>query len=139
MIDDTSVPVSLRLFLPEEWTAATARCARANVPEAAATPRSKGEIAFSELDRLRTEGVRFGVVLANAGYDASAALRQGFNARGLAWALRIARNQKVYDPRVWLLPPSGRPHDTDLEAEVAQMATQAALDVVSFALSIGVQ
>lgn len=106
---EVSVPVSLRLFLPEEWTAAPARCAQANVSEATAMPRSKSEIAFPELDRLRTEGFRFGMVLANAGYDASAALRRGPDARGLAWAVGVARTLKVYDPHVSLLPPSGRP------------------------------
>ena len=42
----------------------------AGVPEAAVVPQSKGAIALAELDRLRAEGVRFGVVLADAGYDA---------------------------------------------------------------------
>ena len=46
------------------------------------TPRSKGEIALAELDRLRAAGVRFGTVLADAGYGASAAFRHGLEARG---------------------------------------------------------
>lgn len=50
-------------------------------------PQSKSEIALCELDRLRAEGVRFGVVLADAGYGCSAVLRHGLDARGLAWAV----------------------------------------------------
>jgi SRSO17 transposase len=106
--DEVPVPVGLRLFLPEEWTADPARCALAGVPEAATTPQSKGEIALTELDRLRAEGVRFGVVLADAGYGCSAVFRQALDARGLTWAVGIAKNQTVYDLGVRLVPPSGR-------------------------------
>ena len=105
---EVPVPVGLRLFLPGDWTADPARCVLAGVPEAATVPQSKGEIALTELDRLRAEGVRFGVVLADAGYGCSAAFRHGLDARGLAWAVGIASNQKVYDPDVRLVPPSGR-------------------------------
>lgn len=106
--DEVPVPVGLRLFLPDEWVAAPARCAQAGVPEAAITPRSKGEIALAELDRLRAEGLRFGVVLADAGYGTSAAFRHGLDARGLTWAVGIAKHQKVYDDAVQLVSPPGR-------------------------------
>ena len=53
------------------------RCAAAGVPEEAVDARSKGEIALAELDRLIGPGLRFGVVLADAGYGASAAFRHG--------------------------------------------------------------
>ncbi len=106
--DEVPVPVGLRLFLPEEWTGDAARAARAGVPEAAMTPRSKGEIALAELDRLLGAGVRFGTVLADAGYGTSAAFRQGLDALGLKWAVGIARNQKVYGVGVQLVPPRGR-------------------------------
>ena len=71
-------------------------------------PTSKGEIALSELDRVLAAGVRFGIVLADAGYGASAAFRHGLDARGLSWALGIPRNQKLYSTDVQLVPPSGR-------------------------------
>jgi SRSO17 transposase len=105
---EVPVPVGLRLFLPEEWTGDAGRCARAGVPEAAMTPASKGEIALLELDRVRAAGVRFGCVLADAGYGTSAEFRHGLDARGLRWAVGIARNQKVYDRNVQLVPPAGR-------------------------------
>ncbi len=63
--DEVPLPLGLRLFLPEEWASDPARCARGGVPEAARASRSKGEIALSELDRLREVGVRFGTVLAD--------------------------------------------------------------------------
>ena len=106
--NEVPVPVGLRLFLPERWTADPARCAAAGVPEAEVVARSKGAIALAELDRLIAAGVRFGLALADAGYGASAAFRRGLDERGLAWAVGIPRNQKVYGADVRLVPPGGR-------------------------------
>ena len=80
------------------------------------TPASKGEIALTELDRVRAAGVRFGAVLADAakreafarGYGASAGFRHGLDARGLLWAVDIPKNQKVCGTDVRLVPPVGR-------------------------------
>ena len=105
---EVPVPVGLRLFLPEEWTADRERCVAAGVPEDEMAACTKGEIALAELDRLIDAEVRFGVVLADAGYGASAAFRQGLSERGLTWAVGIPRNQKVYRPDVHLVPPNGR-------------------------------
>ncbi len=105
---EVPVPVGLRLFLPQEWINDPDRCAAAGVPDGEIVSRSKGEIALAELDRLRAAGVRFGTVLADAGYGASAAFRRGLDARGQRWAVGIPRNQKVYGPDVQLNPPTGR-------------------------------
>ena len=83
---EVPVPLGLRLFLPDEWVADPERCARAGVPEAEMVSRAKGEIALSELDRVRAAGVRFGCVLADAGYGTSAAFRHALDERGLLWA-----------------------------------------------------
>src|SRR3954467_10882622 len=80
---EVPIPVGLRLFLPEEWTADPARCVAAGVPGAEILARAKGAIALAELDRLRAAGVRFGLVLADAGYGASAAFGRGLDAREL--------------------------------------------------------
>jgi SRSO17 transposase len=105
---EVPVPVGLRLFLPEEWTRDPERCAAAGVPDDELVAGSKGAIALAELDRLIAAEVRFGVVLADAGYGASAAFRRGLSERGLTWAVGIPRNQKVYDADVQLVPPTGR-------------------------------
>ncbi len=44
------VPVALRLCRPDEWATDAGRCARAGIPEADVTARSKGEIALCELE-----------------------------------------------------------------------------------------
>jgi SRSO17 transposase len=105
---EVPVPVGLRLFLPEKWVGDPERCAAAGVPEAEVVARSKGEIALAELDRLLAARVRFGMVLADAGYGASAAFRAGLSERGLTWAVGILPNQKVYGADVRLVPPGGR-------------------------------
>jgi SRSO17 transposase len=105
---EVPLPVGLRLFLPETWTEEPERCARAGVPEAEMAPRSKGEIALAELDRLRAAGVRFGSVLADAGYGASAEFRRALTERDLLWAVGIPRNQKVYGASVQITAPPGR-------------------------------
>jgi SRSO17 transposase len=94
--------------LPEEWTRDPERCAAAGVPEDEVVARAKGEIALAELDRVLAAGLRFGLVLADAGYGASAAFRRGLDERGLTWAVGIPRTQKVYDADVQLVPPGGR-------------------------------
>jgi SRSO17 transposase len=63
-----SVMVGLRLLLPENWAGDVARLGRAGVPEELRPYRTKPEIALSEIDRVCAAGVRFGCVLADAGY-----------------------------------------------------------------------
>ncbi len=93
---EVPVMVALRLFLPEGWTSDPARLERAGVPAEYRTARTKPEIALAEIDRMIAAGVRFGCVLADAGYGLSAPFRQGLTARKLAWAVGIPRHLKVY-------------------------------------------
>jgi SRSO17 transposase len=102
---EVPVPVALRLFLPETWTGDRERMRSAGVPDDQQTPRTKPEIALAELDRLRGAGVRFGVVLAAAGYGLSAPFRQGLSARGLIWAVGVPRHLKVYPVDVQMIEP----------------------------------
>ena len=78
---EVPVMLALRLFLPESWTSNQARLERAGVPADYRTARSKPEIALAEIDRAIAAGVRFGCVLADAGYGLSAPFRQGLTTR----------------------------------------------------------
>ncbi len=89
---EVPVMLALRLFLPESWTSNQARLERAGVPADYRTARTKPEIALAEIDRAIAAGVRFGCVLADAGYGLSAPFRQGLTARKLAWAVGIPRH-----------------------------------------------
>ena len=110
---EVPVMVALRLFLPESWTSDRGRLERAGVPVEYRTARTKPEIALTEIDRMMSAGVRFGCVLADAGYGPSAPFRQGLTARKLAWAVGIPRHLKVYPVGVQLIWPiaagRGRP------------------------------
>src|SRR5258705_2785999 len=104
--------VALRLFLPENWTSDAARLKRTGVPVEYRAARTKPEIALAEIDRVIAAGVRFGCVLADAGYGLSAPFRQGLTTRGVAWAVGIPRHLKVYPVAVKLIWPvanRGRP------------------------------
>src|SRR6202041_2499938 len=108
-----ALPISVvAVSFTESWTGDLARLKRAGVPLEYQTPRTKPEIALAEIDRVTAAGVRFGCVLADAGYGLSAPFRQGLTARNLAWAVGIPRHLKVYpvDVRlIWPVAKRGRP------------------------------
>jgi SRSO17 transposase len=109
---EVPVMLALRLFLPESWTSKRARLERAGVPTEYRMARTKLEMALAEIDRIIAAGVRFGCVLADAGYGMSAPFRQGLTARKLAWAVGIPRHLKMYPADVQMIRPvtqRGRP------------------------------
>ena len=109
---EVPIMLALRLFLPESWTSKRARLEQAGVPTEYRTARTKLEMALAEIDRIIAAGVRFGCVLADAGYGMSAPFRQGLTARKLAWAVGIPRHLKVYPADVQMIrpvTPRGRP------------------------------
>ena len=109
---EVPVMLALRLFLPESWTSNRVRLDRAGVPAEYRMARTKPELALVEIDRAIAADVRFGCVLADAGYGLSAPFRQGLTARKLAWAVGIPRHLKVYPADVqmiWPVAKRGRP------------------------------
>lgn len=135
---EVPVAIGLRLFLPERWTGDPERLARAGVPEELRAALTKPEIALAEVDRVRAAGVRFGTVLADAGYGISAAFRQGLSARGLVWAVGVPRILKVYPADVALLdPPAGakarrRPEPDQVSASAEAMLAPATWQRISW-------
>ncbi len=122
---EVPVMVGLRLFLPDSWTADPERMQRAGVPMAFQAARTKPEIAIEEIDRLRVAGLRFGVVLADAGYGLSAPFRQALSERDLRWAVGIPRHQKVYPADVALIFPvagRGRPRQRHIPDQKSRAA-----------------
>jgi SRSO17 transposase len=129
---EVPVMVGLRLFLPESWTSDPARLDRAGVPDECRDYRSKPETALAEIDRVRAAGVRFGCVLADAGYGLSASFRQALTKRGLDWAVGIPFKQKIYPADVAMVFPvsrRGRPrqrHIPDVKSVTAQAMLETA-------------
>jgi SRSO17 transposase len=112
---EVPVMAAMRLFLPESWTDDRARLKRAGVPVEYRAARTKPEVALAEIDRVIAAGVRFGCVVADAGYGLSARFRQGLTARKLSWAVGIPRHVKVYpvcpdDPTGCAARPSPSAH-----------------------------
>jgi len=109
---EVPVPIALRLYLPEDWVQDQTRRAAAKVPESLGF-ETKGDIALAQIDAALADGVRFGIVLADAGYGSSAVFRAGLTQRGLLWAVGVQPTQKVYPVDVELSapvqPPIGRP------------------------------
>ena len=124
------VMVGLRLFLPESWTSNPVRLDRAGVPDDHRTYRTKQTIALAEIDRVGTAGVRFGCVLADAGYGLSGPFRQGLSERGLTWAVGIPFKQKVYPADVAMIfsvAGRGRPRQRHIP-DVRSMTATAILE-----------
>ncbi len=122
---EVPVAVGLRLFLPESWTGDRDRMAKAGVPEDRRAARTKLEIALAEIDRVRAGGVRFGCVLADAGYGSSALFRQALSERGLRWAVGISGRNKVYPVDVAMIFPvagRGRPRKRHVPDQVSVAA-----------------
>ena len=105
---EVPVMAAMRLFLPESWTNDRARLKRAGVPVEYRAARTKPEVALAEIDRVIAAGVRFGCVVADAGYGLSAWFRQGLTARKLSWAVGIPRHVKVYPADVQMIRPVAR-------------------------------
>jgi SRSO17 transposase len=102
---EVPVMVGLRLFLPESWTNDPERMMRAHVPKDRQVALTKPEIAIEEIDRVIASGVRFGCVLADAGYGSSSSFRQALSERSLLWAVGLSRRQNVYPADVDLIFP----------------------------------
>ena len=129
---EVPVMVALRLFLPENWTNDRRRLERASVPAEHRMARTKSEIALAEIDRVMAAGVRFGCVLADAGYGSSAPFRQELTARNLAWAVGIPRHLKVYPVGVQLIWPvaaRGRPRKRHVPDSVSVPAEHMLADI----------
>jgi SRSO17 transposase len=99
------VMVGLRLFLPETWTENAERMTRARVPKDRQVALTMPEITIEEIDRVVVSGVRFGCVLADAGYGSSGPFREALSERGLLWAVGLSRRQNVHPPDVALIFP----------------------------------
>lgn len=129
---EVPVMVALRLFLPENWTNDQGRLQRASVPAEHRMARTKPEIALAEIDRVMAAGVRFGCVLADAGYGSSAPFRHELTARNLAWAVGIPRHLKVYPVGVQLIWPvaaRGRPRKRHVPNSLSVPAERMLADI----------
>lgn len=92
-----SLPVAWQLYLPEVWANDGARRRKAKVPEAIRF-QTKPEIALGQIASALGEGIAPGVVLADAGYGNSSALRDGLAALGLEYMVGVSATTTVWPP-----------------------------------------
>jgi SRSO17 transposase len=83
-----SLPLSYRLYLPEEWATDKARRQGVGVPQDI-TFATKGEMARAQIEAQLAAGIPRGPVLMDAGYGDEAALRDWLSARELVYAVGI--------------------------------------------------
>lgn len=134
--NDVPVPVALRLYLPEAWAKDQKRRKKVGVPATVAF-QPKWRIALDELKRLKDAGVRFGTVLADAGYGVCADFRRELTDLSLAWAVGIISEHKFYPtnararmpraarvgrPRTRALPTHARRSAKDIVAQLPPKA-----------------
>jgi SRSO17 transposase len=123
--DEVPVPIALRLYLPESWANDAARRKKTGVPEDIVF-RTKWQIALAEIDRVHAAGVRFGDVLADAGYGNTIEFRAALTERGFLWALGVNCDQLVYSRDVRVQPRArpalGRPPVRGMPSELPQKA-----------------
>ena len=110
---ESSLPLSYRLYLPEEWAGDKARRKGAGVPAEIAFA-TKGEMARVQIEAALTAGIPRGPVLMDAAYGDQAKLRDWLSARGLSYAAGIRPATAVwYDEHqpaaVSVKPGRGRP------------------------------
>lgn len=105
-----SLPVSYRLYLPQDWAGDGARRHKAHVPEEIVF-QTKPEIALEQLRWACEAGLPRGVVLVDAGYGNHTGLRTQIGALELTYVAGILSSTTVWAPGTRPLPPkrwSGR-------------------------------
>jgi SRSO17 transposase len=89
-----SWPVVVRLYLPQEWTAAPERLRRARVPEGV-TFQTKPQIALELLDQARQWGVPYRCVVADADYGDTPNFLAGLEARRQLYVVAVRSDFEV--------------------------------------------
>lgn len=128
--DEVPVPVALRLYLPEAWAADSERRRKAGVPEHVVF-QPKWQIALDEVKRALAAGVSFGDVVADAGFGACGAFRQGLSELGLTWAVGISPDQLVFAKSVRSVVPASRPRGRPPSRVRVSARSRKAKDVIA--------
>src|ERR1700745_2917745 len=89
-----SLPIAYRLYLPKVWADDAQRRDKAHVPEAIRF-KTKPQIALAQLGAALAAGVARGVVLMDASYGPTSALRAGIGALALTYVAAILPTVKV--------------------------------------------
>ncbi|MCP5073879.1 MAG: IS701 family transposase [Rhodobacteraceae bacterium] len=101
-----SLPVAWQLYLPEAWVQDTERRKKAKVPDTIGF-QTKPQIALGQIADAKAQGIAPGVVLMDAGYGNSAALRDGLSKLELAFVAGVSETATVWPPGMTPSVPAG--------------------------------
>ena len=106
--EKASMPIALRLYLPEAWADDKQRREKAGVP-ADIKFQTKPQIALAEIERARERGVPEGVVLSDAGYGNDSQFRERLSEWKWSYVVGIQSGVTVWKPGEQPLPaPEGK-------------------------------
>jgi DDE superfamily endonuclease len=114
--DEASLPIAVRLYLPEAWANDKERRKKAGVPTEI-TFQTKPQIALSQIRRAIADGLPKGVTLADAGYGNDTAFRDALTEMDLPYVVGVQSSIAVWAPGTGPLPArpwSGRGRKTKL-------------------------
>ena len=95
--EKASMPVAIRLYLPESWINDRKRRKKTGVP-AETQFQTKPEIAMDQIRRARERGIPQGVVLADAGYGNDTHFRTELTKLEMPYVAGIQSNTTVWKP-----------------------------------------
>jgi len=101
--DHASLPVAIRLYLPEPWANDEDRRRKAGVPADIAF-KTKPQIALDQIRQAIVDRVPEGIVLADAGYGNDTTFRSGLTELGLAYVVGVQGSTSVWTPGTEPLP-----------------------------------
>jgi len=101
--------IDARLYLPQEWIEAPARCDEADIPKAEQVHRTKLELALQIVRQARQNGIRFEWVGMDGAYGQSLVLLEALQTRGEIFLADIHSDRHIYlnDPAPYLPPENG--------------------------------
>lgn len=88
-------PLAMRLYLPQEWLDDSRRRTAALIPDSL-TPKTKWELALSQIARAKREGFSIQGVTADAGYGDIGEFRDGVARLGVKYVVRIIGRQVIF-------------------------------------------
>jgi SRSO17 transposase len=117
-------PMTMELFLGEEWCRDEDRRERTRVP-ASLRHRTKIEMAIEQIDAVRAAGIEIECVLADAGYGDASKFREGIAERGLSYAVGVAKKTTVLvEPPTFAGPPVGKPGHSKSRKRLAKSSSK---------------
>jgi SRSO17 transposase len=101
--------VQAQLYLPKDWTDDPKRCAKAGIPEAKRSFRSKSTICLEMVRHTRMLGIRYAWVGADAGYGKEPGFLRKLADAGERFMVDLHSTQRIYtsDPKPFIPSAQG--------------------------------